>query len=144
MLERCSQNYECGTPLPLFKSLCQYMAGFDLDPCASKENHKCHNYYTIKDNGLEQEWYGKVYMNPPYGLEIPKWMEKANREVGRGCKVVALIPGRVDTNWFHQYVLYSKYLSELWFVKGRIKFEGFEGSPMFPSIIIILEQDRSN
>ena len=32
---------------------------FDLDPCATEENHKCDRYYTINDDGLTQNWGGQ-------------------------------------------------------------------------------------
>ena len=31
---------------------------FNLDPCATDENHKCDVYYTAKINGLSQNWGG--------------------------------------------------------------------------------------
>lgn len=29
---------------------------FNLDPCASKSNHKCDRYFTEEDDGLTQNW----------------------------------------------------------------------------------------
>lgn len=34
---------------------------FNLDPCASPENHKCEKYFTEADNGLAQNWGGTEY-----------------------------------------------------------------------------------
>jgi len=34
--------------------------GFTLDPCATDDNHKTDKYFTIADNGLEQDWSGLV------------------------------------------------------------------------------------
>ena len=34
---------------------------FNLDPCATHENHKCERYFTKEDNGLVRDWGGVVY-----------------------------------------------------------------------------------
>ena len=72
-----SESNEWATPQDLFNKLNEkYM--FTLDPCATKENAKCDNYITKEDDGLLQDWRGEVvFMNPPYGREISKWIEKA-------------------------------------------------------------------
>jgi phage N-6-adenine-methyltransferase len=52
--------------------------GFTLDPCCLPETAKCKKFYTPKDDGLAQSWQDeRVFMNPPYGREIGKWMKKA-------------------------------------------------------------------
>jgi phage N-6-adenine-methyltransferase len=76
---------------------------FTLDPCATAENAKCAKYFTIEDDGLVQDWTGHiVFMNPPYGREIGKWVKKAAES---NATVVCLLPARTDTRWWHDYVL---------------------------------------
>ena len=47
---------------------------FDLDPCSSLVANSLHEgllareIYTAQDNGLEKEWHGRVFLNPPYGV----------------------------------------------------------------------------
>ena len=48
---------EWATPKSLFDELNKEFE-FDLDPCATDQNHKCEEYYTISDNGLEKNWGG--------------------------------------------------------------------------------------
>jgi len=112
---------------------------FTLDPCATHENTKCEKYFTVTDNGLEQDWFGNVFMNPPYGRDIRRWVRKAHDEVmkSNAWLVVGLIPSRTDTKWFHRYI-YRK--AEIRFVQGRIKFlqNGKEAGPApFPSMVVI-------
>ena len=48
-----TDNWE--TPPEVFKDLDNEFK-FTLDPCASKENHKCDKYFTKEENGLLQDW----------------------------------------------------------------------------------------
>ena len=50
-----SKTDEWATPPAFFLELDKEFH-FDLDPCASAENHKCKNYFTVKENGLSQSW----------------------------------------------------------------------------------------
>ncbi|MBU5440402.1 phage N-6-adenine-methyltransferase, partial [Tissierella sp. MSJ-40] len=62
-----SKTNEWSTPQEFFNELDKEF-NFTLDPCATKENAKCNKYYTIKENGLKQDWGGEVvFCNPPYG-----------------------------------------------------------------------------
>lgn len=76
------------------------------------------------------------WMNPPYGREIGKWVKKAYEESQKGCLVVALLPSRTDTQWFHTYI-YKKPGVETRMLKGRLKFGGATNSAPFPSMVVI-------
>ena len=88
----------------------------------------------------------RVFCNPPYGRELPKWIEKSYHEAQKpGTLVVMLIPARTDTRVFHEYI-YGK--AEIEFIRGRIKFEGAEYNAPFPSMLVIYghngSQQRAN
>lgn len=71
-----SQTVEWETPQDFFDKLNEEFH-FTLDPCSTDENAKCEKHYTLKDDGLKQNWDGEtVYCNPPYGKEMPKWIAK--------------------------------------------------------------------
>ena len=109
--------------------------GFDLDVCASPENAKCTIYFTKEDDGLHQDWTGVVWMNPPYGREIGRWLKKANESAkDNGATVVCLVPARTDTNWWHEYVIQH----EVRFVRGRLKFGDAKNSAPFPSAVVVI------
>lgn len=50
-----SKTDNWATPIDLFRKLDDEFH-FELDPCASVDNHKCDRYFTVKDNGLEKSW----------------------------------------------------------------------------------------
>lgn len=128
------------TPLDFFNKL-NVEFGFTLDPCCTKETAKCNKYFTSKENGLKQNWTGHiVFMNPPYGREISKWIKKAYNESNKGATVVCLIPARTDTRWWWDYCMKG----EILFIKGRLKFKGknkqgkiVQNSATFPSALVI-------
>ena len=108
---------------------------FDLDVCATHENAKCSRYFTKEQNGLEEEWKGNCWMNPPYGKEIREWMRKAYESMMEGATVVCLVPARTDTAWWHEYAMKDK----ITFIRGRMKFGGQKNSAPFPSAIVVFE-----
>ena len=131
------KSSEWATPQALFDSLDKEFS-FTLDPCASPENAKCAKFYTKEQDGLAQPWAGeRVFLNPPYGREAANWIAKAYFESQYAEVIVALLPVRSDTAWFHDFV-YDK--AEIRFLRGRVNFIGPNGTPgtaTFPSMIVI-------
>lgn len=131
---KSSNTAEWATPQEVFDILHQEFH-FTLDPCATNENAKCRMYYNKDQDGLSHSWDGyRVFMNPPYGREINKWMKKAYESKGL---VVCLVPARTDTKWWHDYAVKG----EVRFVKGRIKFSGNKWNAPFPSAIVIFKEN---
>ena len=115
-----SNSNEWRTPQDFYDKLDRTFQ-FDLDPCATHQSAKCEKHFTEEDNGLTQDWSGhKVFMNPPYGRGIDKWLNKAFEESkSKNTTVVCLIPARTDTKYWHKYCMKA---DEIYFVKGRLKF----------------------
>lgn len=112
---------------------------FTLDPCSNGINAKCKKYYTPKENGLIKDWSGeRVFMNPPYGRVIGDWVRKAYEEGTKpNTLVVALIPARTDTKYWHDYVMKAE---EIRFVRGRLKFGNGKNNAPFPSAVVIFRK----
>jgi site-specific DNA-methyltransferase (adenine-specific) len=137
-----SRTEEWATPQNLFDQLDKEFK-FTLDPCASKDNYKCKKYFTIRDDGLNQDWGGVVFMNPPYGRQIKLWVKKAYQESLKGVVVVCLIPARTDTIYWHKYIF--PFAKDIRFLKGRLKFvkDGKIGDPApFPSAVVIFKGEK--
>ena len=128
-----SATDDWATPKDFFDKL-NAIFDFTLDTCASNENHKTAKYYTQHDDGLSKSWDGeRVFMNPPYGREIGKWVKKASEQIG-GI-VVCLVPARTDTRWWHDYVVGGG--ANICYLKGRLKFGNQKNSAPFPSAVVI-------
>jgi len=127
------------TPQWLVDQLAAEFGPFDLDPAASAANTKASAYYTRDDDGLAQEWKGRVWLNSPYGRELVPWLAKARAEVaaGRAEIVVCLVPVRTGTKWWLAATA-SAALVRYW--PRRIEFgstDGVPGAPGFDSAIIV-------
>ncbi len=129
-----SKTCEWETPAYLFEKY-NYKYHFNLDVCATDDNAKCLQYYTKEQDGLRQEWRGVCWMNPPYGREIGKWVEKAYKSALKGATVVCLLPARTDTSWWHDYCMKGR----IEFIRGRVKFGNSKHGAPFPSAIVIFE-----
>ena len=135
-----SNSVEWSTPKWLFDEL-NLEFGFTLDVCASLDNAKCDRFFSIKDNGLEQSWKNEdIWMNPPYGTEITKWIKKAHYQQHKANVIVALLPARTSTKWFHKYIYHR---TEIRFLKGRLKFSNSGSAPFGSMIVIWRNADKS-
>ncbi len=105
---------------------------FDLDPCSPGDGQgaiPCANRYTLVDDGLSRSWGGSgavAWVNPPYGRALSLWIDKMIVEATAGVKVIALVPARTGTNWWHK-ALEGGGTPE--FLRGRLRFVGRDGKP---------------
>jgi len=96
------------------KYITDALGEFDLDPCSNVTMPWQHAkaFYTIGDNGLEKDWFGRVWLNPPYS-KADKFLEKM---VQHGNGIVFLYT-RVETKMFFKYVW--GVADAIFFFKGR-------------------------
>lgn len=113
--QKTKKSVEWYTPRWVFERL---QLEFDLDPCSP---HDCETYvpavikYTIFDDGRSKPWFGRVWLNPPYGPETGYWMK---RLIDHGCGI-AMVFSRTDAEWCQEALLRA---SAVLFLKGRIDF----------------------
>lgn len=111
------------TPAYIFEAL---GVTFDLDVAAPIEGPRhvpCWNWYHRIDDGLNRNWYGLVWMNPPFGHQSTKrqWLHRFF-EHGNG---IALLPDRTSAPWWQEY---APLASAVLFVSPKVKFERPDGS----------------
>jgi phage N-6-adenine-methyltransferase len=117
-------SYEWYTPAEIVGAAQTLMGAIELDPASSEVANgtvKAKSFFTKEDDGLSQEWAGRVWLNPPYCMpQVQQFCEKAVEEYesGRVTECLILVNNATDTAWFH-YLL-SRY--PVCFPKGRLHF----------------------
>lgn len=136
-----SESAEWATPQVFFDKL-NKVFNFHVDVCANAQNAKCDKFYTKEDNGLSKDWLGTCWMNPPYGRGITGlWVQKAHLSAKlNNATIVALLPARTDTQWWHNYCKDA----DVFFVKGRLKFGVSKNAAPFPSAVVIFRPKLSD
>ena len=127
------------TPAELLQALSLVFKHFDLDPCAERKSRshvRARVNFTHEDDGLTLPWHGVVFVNPPYGRTLGLWVAKARQEVeeGRARTVVALLPARPDTAYWHEHVAGR---AVVYFLRGRLRFSDGEQAAPFPSALVV-------
>lgn len=114
---------------------------FDLDPCAFPGWPTARAGISLPANGLTAEWFGRVWLNPPYtDGELVKWMRRL-ADHGRGT---ALIFARTETEAFQEVVFGRAH--GLLFLAGRLNFHLPDGRRAManagaPSVLCAYGQD---
>jgi hypothetical protein len=110
------ENDEWLTP----PSILQALGAFDLDPCAPVDRPwpTAARHFTAEDDGLAQEWCGRIWLNPPYGPPtiVGPWLKRMVQH-GRGT---ALIFARTETDLFFETVW--ERATAVLFLRGRLFF----------------------
>lgn len=109
------ESVEWYTPPEIFDAL---GFSFDLDPCSPPGGLPwipASHSYSREDDGLALPWEGRVWMNPPYGKGMERWMQRFV-EHGDG---VALVFARTDVGWFHELV---GGIDAVCLIRGRLSF----------------------
>jgi site-specific DNA-methyltransferase (adenine-specific) len=124
-------NVHESTPDNLYKLLDEEFH-FNFDPCPLNE--------VVELDGLKIDWKDSCFVNPPYGKAIKSWLEKGLLEIEKGNSktVVFLLPSYTDVKWFHEIVIPK--VTELRFIKGRLKFGKHKENAPFASMIVIFKE----
>ena len=75
-----SESVEWYTPVRIINFARWFMGSIDLDPATTEQANTVVGakiIYTQQDNGLQQPWYGNVWLNSPYG----KTNQKSNQQI---------------------------------------------------------------
>ena len=127
-----SKDDEWYTPEKYIEAARTVMGTIDLDPASNEfanEVVKAEKFFDESVNGLEQEWFGNIWLNPPYSTAlIPKFADKIASS--RFNQAIVLVNNATETAWFRKMVDKA---SEIVFTTGRIKFrkrDGTHGTPL--------------
>jgi phage N-6-adenine-methyltransferase len=125
-----------GTDQAFFDSLSERFGGFTLDVAAAEHNAKCERFFTVEDDGLQQQWSGRIWCNPPYS-DCGAWVRKAWHEWARRNVelIVMLLPAnRVEQAWWQDHVepyrdRWPTYALSVEFLRGRMRFDRPDWTP---------------
>ncbi len=133
-----SGSEEWYTPPKLITLARDVLGVIDLDPAScevANQSIQANQFYSIDDDGLALPWFGRVWLNPPYGKTIGEWVEKLcfEYETGHITAALALLPARSGSAWWRRVSRYP-----MCFLHGRIRFVGAEKNAPFPSVVVYL------
>lgn len=126
---------ELYTPAKYIDAARLVLGEIDLDPASNdiaQKTVKAAKYFTVETNGLNRQWKGRVWLNPPYHRELlPAFVDKmvAEVEAKRVTAAVMLTNNCTDTEWFAKA---HEACAAICFTKGRVKFmrpNGLEVAP---------------
>lgn len=96
---------------------------FDLDPAGAPGHDLARRTYILEngDDGLRDDWFGRVWLNPPYGPAAAPFQRRMV-EHNHGTMLVF---ARTETALFHETVWDAA--AAVLFLKGRLNFLDAEG-----------------
>jgi DNA N-6-adenine-methyltransferase (Dam) len=139
------------SPPEIVEAARRVMEGIDLDPAscfeANEQIVKARHYFNKDDNGLrlpwqihsDEEYKGRIWLNPPYNNLAPKFFLKFSEEYeAKRVSMACLLFGvhHLTTNWFQRV---ENFAAILCLPRGRLKFSGqFDkgNTPMHGSAIL--------
>ena len=121
------------------------LGDFDLDPCAPTNPlwQTAKTMYNKNDDGLSQDWFGRVFLNPPYSRPLIERFVRKMAEHGNG---IALLFNRCDNAMFHDIIFPTA--TAMKFLRKRIRFyrpDGTRGdSPGCGSVLVAWGEDNAD
>ena len=129
-------EFERYTPAAYIDKAREVLGCIDLDPATSEHAQRtvqAETHFTAADDGLEREWHGRVWLNPPYHRELaPKFIDKLIAELAAGhvTEAIVLTNNSTDTAWFRSA---ASVCDAICFTSGRIHFEVPNADPVMPT-----------
>jgi phage N-6-adenine-methyltransferase len=124
------------TPARYVEAARTCLGAIDLDPASAplaQKTIRAARFFTREEDGLKQEWRGRIWLNPPYAQpSIVHFVDKLLAEVnaGRATEAILLTHNYTDTGWFHAA---AGHCAAICFTRGRIRFVGASGEIAAPT-----------
>lgn len=148
--KKCAST-EWFTPPEILEPVRELFGGeIFYDPCTSANNPIGATTFCCIDipedsrflqsaNGLENGWWDKAFVNPPYGKQLYAWIEKTVVEAARGLRIVLLVSASSRWDQAKWQKIFSPGLTAMCMPRGRVKFLDANGvrhkSPPYPSLL---------
>ena len=125
-----TDHEEWYTPKPYLEAVRAVLGTIDYDPASTpfaNQIVQAKQIFTLSDDGLQKQWFGQVFLNPPYGLTQGKsnqalWSQKLINEYksGRCTEAILLVNASTGARWFAPLWAYP-----ICFVNHRIHFYSY-------------------
>jgi site-specific DNA-methyltransferase (adenine-specific) len=123
--EKICRSTDYFTPPRILDPVREYFGGrIDLDPATTWENPTgARRIHTPANSGLDAQWIPyRVFVNPPYGRVLRRWVGKIYEESRKGCEIVALLPGQRFEQKYWQVEVFNPTLIGFCMVRKRVSF----------------------
>ena len=128
-----SGKNEWYTPEKFITAARKVMGSIDFDPASNEIANKTVGatvYKTKDDSGLDVDWSGNVWMNPPYAQPlIRQFAEKIVEQLPNIHQGIVLVNNATETKWFQHM---AERASALCLISSRVKFLDPDGNPGAP------------
>jgi ParB family chromosome partitioning protein len=137
-----AKSVEWYTPIEIVESARKVLGEIDVDPASCPRANflvQAKTYFTKEDDGLSKPWFGKVWLNPPFGRLGPKFAKKLVSEYESGSVHEAIFLANANAltaAWFHPLLDYP-----ICVPRGRTKFwnqNGIGEAPGNGSLLVYL------
>jgi len=124
------------TPLIYIEAARKALGSIDCDPATCdfmQERIDAKTFFTADNSGLDHEWHGNVWLNPPYSRELlSKFIDKLICEYSekRTSQAILLTHNYTDSKWWQTA---SEHSSAWCFPNKRIVFEKTDGRKSSPT-----------
>lgn len=123
-----SGNNEWYTPADYVELARKVMGSIDLDPASTEKANEvvqATTYYNESNDGLQHEWFGNVWLNPPYSSNlIGKFTSKLIADLPNISNAIVLVNNATETEWFAKLVANA---SAICFPYSRVRFYSPDG-----------------
>src|SRR5262249_18418993 len=129
---------EWWTPPHIVELVRDVLGGIELDPAScdgAQKTVQAEEYFKKREDGLKQEWRGKVLLQPLYSNPAP-WVNKLidDYESGAVTAAIALVNNQTDAVWFQRAL---EHCSAFCIWKGRITFRHRDKSKASGQLAVI-------
>jgi len=128
-----SGNNHWHTPPNIIQAAREVMGQIDLDPASDRRANTLINaakYYSPDDDGLIQEWRGRIWLNPPYSRALlPQFATKLAAEIADGniIEAIVLVNAGMETKALRTLTAKCPYIC---FPRSRVSFLGPDDKPV--------------
>lgn len=100
----CNEWY---TPPEILESARKVLGYIDLDPASSDLANsfvRAKKFFSLAENGLSQEWFGRVWLNPPFNAGIIDAFADKLLSSSKVESAIMLTDNATDAKWFRKLV----------------------------------------